>query len=171
MNVDRIETFWDIVPFLETIEANEPGVIPWFGSGAYESALLLEHLTGLWTLPGAANVPGLEAFANQEQGKVFNQYATPEYRDFVRRVRELHVAGLNPSNVIEIVNDSRLRQNTWAANELFSMMLWYAPLAELNFSQSTGVEALWIPAMPPVFESTDAFGGLHAISANTQYPE
>ncbi|KRF42975.1 ABC transporter substrate-binding protein [Paenibacillus sp. Soil787] len=77
----------DLTPFLETVKKNEPQLIPWEFSDAFTTA---PPMFGLESL-GDAKTPG--DLYLKDGNNVVNQYETPEFKDYIRMMRDWYTKG------------------------------------------------------------------------------
>jgi putative aldouronate transport system substrate-binding protein len=77
----------DLTPFLDIVKKNEPNLIPWEFTDAFTVA---PPMFGLESL-GDAKTPG-NLYLN-DGSKVVNQYETPEFKDYIRMMRDWYTKG------------------------------------------------------------------------------
>lgn len=169
-DLSQIKKFTDIEPYLKDLREKDKNIIPFSGGGALAAALPVEHLTGDWGLPGVANIPGLESFAGKDD-TIFNQYETSEYAVLCDTMYRWWKAGYMPKDNKNFEEDGTSRLNADKAGKLFSWQIWYAPGYDKTYSQQVGHEEVFVPCYDPIFETADVFGGLQAISANSENKE
>lgn len=129
-----------------------------------------ESLTGSPQLPGAFAVPEFGNF-KEEAGKVFNQYATKEYKEYCELTHSWFEAGYTASEPTQYEKDSAQRDNDFKNGKLFSYIISYAPGAKEAATKSMGFDVEFVPLMKPLFETRNAMGGLLALSYQCKHPD
>lgn len=115
---------------------------------------------------GVVNIPGHEAFANQKENTVFNQYATPEFKDFCSTMHKWYKAGYLVQNPQTYSDDTRNSDDK--AGRLFAWVIGYAPDYEKTYSETVGHTEDYIPLTPVLFQGASNF---QCISAKSQHQE
>jgi putative aldouronate transport system substrate-binding protein len=80
-------------------------------------------------------------------------------------------AGYMPKDTKNFEEDGTSRLNADKAGKLFAWQIWYAPGYDKTYSAQVGHEEVFVPSYDPIFETADVFGGMQAISANSQNKE
>lgn len=162
-----IHSWRDIEPMYETIRKNEPDVLCNPGDSMYYAALLHEHVTGDWNLPGVLDIPAIDTYAD-DGGEVINQYETKEYEEYVRTMRQWRLAGYLGDDRTPL---DAAGYDLYVAGKEFSFAIYYAPEYEKTFSRTTGVNTVYVPFDNLILETADISGsGLQAISSSSANP-
>lgn len=128
-----------------------------------------ESLVGTPAIPGAAAVPEYNNF--QGMPEVFNQYASDDYMEYCKTVREWYENGYTSADPVQYDSDIASRANDFKTGKLFSYIVSFAPGATEAEIATTGHGVTYIPLNNPLCETRTALGGLLAISSGSDYPE
>ena len=82
---------------MKSAGADTNGYVTGVDQGSFEALYPCEYMTGSSFDPGAV-VIGDDSIAGQEKNVVFNQFATEEFAEFCKGVRELVLAGVTPKD-------------------------------------------------------------------------
>ncbi|WP_018756888.1 ABC transporter substrate-binding protein [Paenibacillus terrigena] len=85
------KTWNDLTPFLDAVKKGEPGIIPWEYSNQADNFADMPILYGMDSV-GDNKIPGWIR-VNDKDIKVFNQYETQEYKDYLKTFRNWYVNG------------------------------------------------------------------------------
>ena len=172
IDLSTVKTLEDYSAVLATVKEKTEGqdVIGIAGSGKdFDLAIPYESLTGSKDLPGASAASEYGYFEGEEE--VFNQYATQEYMDYCKMMREWYTNSYTPKDPINYGSDATLRDNDFKNGKLFSYFITYAPGYVDTEEARSGHDVTYIPLYDPLFETSSAMGGLMAISSASDYPE
>lgn len=165
VDISGVKKWTDVEPVLKQIKEKDANVIPFaVGTNIADMVLPREHVTGDWELPGVVDVPWLKSY-NRADGKVFNQYETPEFKALCETMFKWGKAGYLQKDPINY----KTSKDDVTAGKLFATYLWYAPNYEKIYSEQVGQEIVWVPMFEPIYESSDSLGGLQTISANSKH--
>lgn len=177
IDLSKVKKISDFTEVLKTVkeksEAEGKKVIGICGLGGGNGFSLTnpyESLYGTPSFPGAYAVPEYGNF-KEEEGKVFNQYATKEYKEYVELTHSWFEAGYTASEPTQYEKDSAQRDNDFKNGNLFSYVISYAPGAKESASKSMGFEVEFIPLMEPLFETRNAMGGLLAVYHGSKHAD
>ena len=140
-------------------------------TNAWSMAAPYESLTGNPKLPAAAAVPEFGNFQDVAAEGVFNQYASEEYMNYCKLVREWNQAGYLGGDPVNYDSDIANRDNDFNNGALFSYFIQYAPGTAESMSASSGHGVGFWASMEPLFETRSAMGGLLAVSSASEHPE
>ena len=140
-------------------------------TNAWSMAAPYESLTGNPKLPAAAAVPEFGNFRDVAAEGVFNQYASEEYMNYCKLVREWNQAGYLGGDPVNYDSDIANRDNDFNNGALFSYFIQYAPGTAESMSASSGHGVGFWASMEPLFETRSAMGGLLAVSSASEHPE
>lgn len=172
INLETVKTLSDYTEVLKTVKeksAAEGKNVTGVSGMSFYNAVPFENLTGTQNLPGASAVKEFNIFS-KETG-IFNQYASQEYADYCKLVRDWYSEGFINKDPINYDGDIANRDNDFKNGNLFSYLISYAPGAAEAEAAKTGHGVKFIPLMKPLFETKNALGGLLAISSASKYPE
>ena len=91
----RWDAFLNWIKEMKAAGGDPNGYVTGMGTGPFGSLYPIDAMTGSATDPGAVII-GENSFANQEPNVVFNQFATPEFEEYCKQVRELFNLGCLP---------------------------------------------------------------------------
>lgn len=167
LNMSNIKSLNDLENIFEIIKKKKPDVYG-IGSNLYNCYLPHEHISGDWSLPGVLNIPSMETY-DRSDDKIFNQYETPEYRAYAKKMYEWNNKAYFPSGP---VGTSQSYKKDMINKKLFSQIFWYAPGCEKSMEKDYDFNIGFIPMHKPIIETTDATSGaIHVISNTSKYPE
>ncbi len=167
LDVSNIKTYKDMEPLYEIVKKNEPDMVMIEAPFPLERMMTKNHITGDIDLPGALNIPGIDAYTVKDD-KIFNQYDTPEFKEFCVTMERWQKAGYLPSDTHYETNTA---PNDWRNGKVFSKGLTYAPNYEKQLSEERGYEHLYIPIGKTIVETADTVGSATAIPWQSKNPE
>ncbi|WP_339315218.1 ABC transporter substrate-binding protein [Paenibacillus sp. FSL R10-2734] len=167
-DLTKVKKIEDLEPYFKDLKQKDPSIIPFTGLTA-DMILGAEHLTGDWDLPAVAKVDTTNTYASQS-AEVFNQYATPEYAAFTELQHQWWVAGYLPKDTVKYNEEGKITADD-KAGKIFAWPIGYAPGYETTYATQVGHGVTYIPLANPIFETSDVFGGLQAISANSKHKD
>ncbi|MEG2697625.1 MAG: extracellular solute-binding protein [Ruthenibacterium sp.] len=170
IDMSGVKTLKDFGPILKAVKEKRPDLLGVSGS-LYNSALPLEHLSGDWMLPGVLNVPEMETFKDAPEGKIINQFETPEFMEFSKMAREWYTSGYTPKDPVNY-GSAGTANTDMKEKKLFSFLIWYAPGCESSLEAQYGCKLGYVPLYRPILETADTSGGaIHCISQSSKNPE
>ncbi|WP_105616822.1 ABC transporter substrate-binding protein [Vallitalea okinawensis] len=169
-DLSTIKDWDDIEPMLATLKEKEPDVVGLANPQRAFATLPYSIMTGNWKRPGVINATSeMETFKGTD-GKVFNQYTMPEYKETITKLHEWYKAGYTPEDAKNYSKD-QLDKNDAKLNKLFARLIWYAPNSEVGWSNDVGHQYVYIPLHQPVIESGVSVGNVWAIPYTAENPE
>ncbi|MEG0639287.1 MAG: ABC transporter substrate-binding protein [Clostridia bacterium] len=170
LDFSAVKCLADYEPILKTVKEKMPDLIPVSGS-LYNAGIPQEHVSGDWMLPGVLNIPSMPYYKDAVQGKIFNQYETPEFMEFAKMVRSFYLNGYIPSDPANY-NSSGTSNVDMKEKKTFSFLIWYAPGCEGSLEAQYGCKLGYVPLFRPILETADTTGGaIHCISQGSKNPE
>ncbi|WBY63974.1 ABC transporter substrate-binding protein [Thermocaproicibacter melissae] len=164
IDYSKIKSWKDLGGVLGELHQKAPNIIGLCAASLWRAAgFAVDAGSGV---VGEVNIPGHEAFANQKENTVFNQYATPEFKEFCSTVHQWYKAGYLVQNPQAYSDDTRNADDK--AGRLFSWIIGYAPDFEKTYSNTVGHTEDYVPLTPVFFTGASDF---HCISANSQHKE
>lgn len=91
----RWAAFLNWIKEMKAAGGDTNGYVTGMGTGPFGSLYPIDSMTGSASDPGAVII-GDNSFSNQEPNVVFNQFATPEFEEYCKQVRELFNLGCLP---------------------------------------------------------------------------
>lgn len=169
LDISTIKKYGDLEPMLKTIKEKDPNIIPFLSTdglfaGAYPNYDPTNTGVGI-----SANVPGIDAFKGVG-GKLFNSVETPEYMEYCKTMNKWWKLGYTVKDPVQYGKDNS-RDTDDKAGKLFSWMISYAPAYAEARAKQMGHGVAFVPLHKPVFSTSNAMGGMQAISKNSSNPE
>ncbi len=162
IDLASIKTFDDVEKALAVVKENEPGVVPLVGTEATYAA---EYLIPGLDLLG----DGLGALLNYgEDMQVVNYYASDEYMEMAKRMRNWFEKGFISEDVVTSGENSR---SYFKAGTAFASLSTLKPGYAFKESKSIGKEMVQVGVMPPTTNTTVVQSIQWTIPENTEYPE
>ncbi|WP_168122461.1 ABC transporter substrate-binding protein [Paenibacillus sp. HB172176] len=155
----------DLIPFLEKVKAGEPAEET---DQLYNAQLKNQVFSYFfpsfeWENIGGIDVPGV-AKSMEEHPQVFNEYDTPEFKDFVLTLSEFQKKGL-------IAKDALTRPTFDAAKYAAAPVATLMPGIEQSVARTYKAEQYIIPLGDPLLTSPNAIATMTAISSTSKHPE
>lgn len=167
LDVSGIKTYKDIEPLFKVIKEKEPDIVLLEAPFPLERMLTKNHVTGDMDLPGALNIPGINAYTVTGD-KIFNQYDTPEFKEFCTIMERWQNAGYLPKDTHYETNTA---PNDWKNGKIFSKGVTYSPHYEKQLTSERGYEHIYIPISKTIVETADTIGSAHAVAWQSKSPE
>lgn len=171
IDLTKIETMEDFGEALKVVEeksqAEGKDILGTTGLTSKSGPFAYEALAD--ALPGAYAVEGYGIFQDQEG--VFNQYATQEYMDYCKMIREWYLNGYLGEDPVNYESDINNGINDFKEGKVFSRFVNYAPGMEASEESRTGFDCTYIPMMNPLIDTQGVLGGLLAVSSFSENPE
>lgn len=164
LNVAGIQSWKDMEPILKTLHEKDPSILALDGTEGMYRSFPVQHMSGDWNLPGIINVGDKPYYARSDD-KIFNQYDTPEFKEFVETAYKWNQAGYTPKDV------DYQSENDWKAGKVFAGSLLYAPNYVYKRSAQLGYELDYQNLGKGVVETSDVQGGAYAIPRSSKNPE
>ncbi|WP_168735615.1 ABC transporter substrate-binding protein [Cohnella fermenti] len=155
----------DLLPFLEKVKAGEPADT----TDQLYNAQMKNHVFSYfypyyeWETIGGSDVPGV-ASSVLDQPKVFNEYDTPEFKEFILTNAEFQMKGL-------IAKDALTRPTFDASKYAASSMATLMPGIEETVKKTYKAEQYIIPLGDPILTTPNAIATMTAVSATSKHPE
>lgn len=157
LDVSKVKTPEDLVPFLEKIRDNEPDVYP-YKPGLYPWC----EYDSSQVLPGNGEI---RVKNDDGEAKVYLAYETEEYKTGVKALRDFYKKGFIRKDIASAANDSTSAKQTVVTQGA------YKPGAEADMAKTDRGEVYAIPMGEPCLSQEMALQTLTAISATTKNPE
>ncbi|MBC7959593.1 MAG: ABC transporter substrate-binding protein [Vallitaleaceae bacterium] len=166
-DLSTIKTFADVEPMAKIISESEPADVLKeslnvgmnFGSGPI---ILLDYDY----VSGNAQVPGA-LWSNNDASNVtvFNQYATPEFKELITLSRKFYQAGYISPDAAQEKNDTSA-----AEGKAFT---WFQQLKPGKDVETSNANASWVQVdmTKPVMSTSDINNSMVAISSTSENPE
>ena len=171
--VKSLEDYTEILKELsEKTKAEKKEVIGMAGSHVgWRNAYPAEAISGNMQMPVAVAVPEMNNFKDMEGQTVFNPYASQDYMDYCKLMRQWNQAGYLGGDPVNYNTDIANRDNDFNNGTLFSYIITYAPGTAESMTKTCGHGVGYIPLSDPLFQTDNAMGGLLAISSASEHPE
>lgn len=173
IDVSSIKTIQDYEKVLEQVMAKskaEGQKMIGIAGLKYNNIFGYEALLNNSELPASYAVDQFNFF-NDVKGKVFNQYETKDYENYLNLAHNWFKKGYTSPDPVEYSRDYAARDNDFSTGKLFSYVIQYAPGYKESLSKSLGFEVGFIPLSTPLFQTNNAMGGILAISSASKHPE
>lgn len=168
IDLSQIKNWKDMEKAFYIVHEKMPDIIAYsVGDDGDDVSLPIEHVTGDWDLPAVLNVPWLNTYASAGD-KVFNPYEQPEFKEYVEAAHKWWKDGISPKDPVKFRDK---QDDEIKAGHVFAVNMWTAPNYDKVFSEQMGRTYTWVPMFDPIFEGSDAFGGLMAINAKSANKE
>lgn len=157
-DTDTIKHVEDVEPFLETIKANEPNLIPY----------RTNFSTNMWTDGIYEEITsGLVIRCDGSSPEVMLLYDTPEYKRAIEVMHKWYEKGYIRSDLVSVGSDT---QDYNAGKYAVSNGGWL-PGAEDSTSITLGKSVSIVPIMKPYMSKNKSLAAMTAISATSKKPE
>jgi putative aldouronate transport system substrate-binding protein len=159
LDYSNVKSWKDIEPLLEALHQKAPDIIGLYPTQVWFAASYAIEIgdIGLLKMPGDTTF-----FPSQQEGKVFNQYATPEFKEFCEIMHSWYEKGYLPDNPLTYKN----RSADDKAGKLFAWKTAYSPNYENTYSTTVGHTEDYIPLTPVRYKGTSNFQVISAASKN-----
>ena len=166
-DVDAIEEFEDIEPFLATLAENESDVIP-INNYAKAGSIWGLHLArvGFNEIAGR-NIPGVVRI-DDDSLTVINQFESDEFVEFATLMSDWYDAGYIRSDAISINDDTADMQ---AGKIGVYMESNYSPSTDVDNFAKWGFETYAVPISEPVLLTSSIIATMQGISRTSENPE
>lgn len=164
-DVSGVKKLSDLLPFLEKVKAGEPVEQTDQLYNAQMKNQIFSYFFPYyeWETIGGTDVPGV-ADSTDEHPTVFNEYDTPEFKDFVMTMSEYQRKGY-------IAKDALTRPTfdpaKYAANSIATLM----PGIEETLKTTYKADQVIIPLGDPILTSPNAIATMTAVSSTSRHPE
>ncbi len=159
-----IKSWKDMEPILKTVHEKDPSILALDGSEGMYRSIPVQHMSGDWNLPGVINV-GDQPYYKRSDDNIFDQYETPEFKEFVETAYRWNQAGYTPKDV------EYQSEGDWKAGKVFAGSLLYAPNYVYKRSAQLGYPLVYQNLGKGVIETSDVQGGGFAIPRSSKNPE
>lgn len=160
-----VKTWKDLEPFLKAVKEGEKDIIP------------LEHRNGLW---GSTNydrgfeiisdkVPGAVKFSDKD-AKIFNQFASPEYKEFVETMHDWYQKGYIQKDILS-VKDNNAERKAGKLAVVTGGNRWYEGYNAASFKTQFGYDMVEMYAGKLYMARTAAQGSVTGVSTASKNPE
>ncbi len=162
IDLDSIKTFDDVEKALGVVKANEPEITPLIGTEATYAA---EYLVPGLDLLG----DGLGALLNYGEGlEVVNYYASDEYMEMAKRMRDWYLKGYISEDVVTAGENAR---SYFKAGTAFAALSTLKPGYAFKESKGIGKEMVQIGIIPATTNTTVVQSIQWTIPENTDYAQ
>ncbi|MFD2329877.1 ABC transporter substrate-binding protein [Cohnella sp. GCM10020058] len=155
----------DLMPFLEKVKAGEPAEQTDQLYNAQMKNQIFSYFFPYyeWETIGGTDVPGV-AKSTEAHPTVFNEYDTPEFKDFVMTMSEFQGKGY-------IAKDALTRPTFDPAKYVANSVATLMPGVEETLKTTYKAEQVVIPLGEPILTSPNAIATMTAVSATSKHPE
>lgn len=159
IDMSNIKSFGDIEPALKTIQEKEPDVIPLFN----------DKNQNLGFIPWNAADPD-EVGVVLPDGKVVNQYETPEYKAAYDQIRDFYNKGYLRKDVATMKDGPAIRQSGKFFCFPVNLKPGYADEQNTQARQN-GFELGQVDVTPAMMTNQETMGSMQAISKTSKDPQ
>ncbi|WP_164821227.1 ABC transporter substrate-binding protein [Paenibacillus koleovorans] len=155
----------DLTPLLEKIKAGEPAD----KTDQLYNAQMKNHVFSYfypqyqWETIGGTDVPGIVK-STEKNPKVFNEYDTPEFKDFILTMRDFQAKGL-------IAKDALTRPTFDSSKYAASAIATLMPGIEESLKTTYKAEQYVIPFGQAMLTTPNAIATMTAVSTTSKNPE
>ncbi|MGG1515413.1 ABC transporter substrate-binding protein [Paenibacillus oryzisoli] len=155
----------DLSPFLEKVKAGEPAdkTDQLYNAQMKNQVFSYFFPSYEWENLGGIDVPGV-AKSTEKNPKVFNEYDTPEFKDFIMTLKDFQKKGL-------IAKDALTRPTFDSAKYAASSVATLMPGIEETVKKTYKGDQYIIPLGEPLLTSPNAIATMTAVSATSKHPE
>ncbi|HJO92062.1 MAG TPA: ABC transporter substrate-binding protein [Victivallales bacterium] len=157
---DKLGTLKSIIPYMESVKKNNPGVTPF--NVDKNTRFILHDFTYILDnyIPGAVKL-------KKGNYKVINQFESKEYFKQFELYHEMYQKGLIPRDAAQMYNtDSKMLTGKAAVSGA-----QYQPCASAAWTNEYGYKVVSIPRTIPVINNSSVEGAMVAISVNAKRPD
>lgn len=164
IDYSNVKTLADLEPVLKTIKEKEPSIYPLVTTT--KPGPLVTFVSEFNLLSGAEMIPGA-LYPNNDAGntKVFNQYDTPEYKEYLKIMRKWFNEGLIRKDAATLKNDPSIDEGKY-----FAYPLQMKP-GKAEEQKKPAVEWVQHDITPVLTSNMDTNGSMTAISTTSKNPE
>jgi putative aldouronate transport system substrate-binding protein len=165
LDIKSVKKLEDIEPMLKVIKDKEPGIHAYSnGAGMGNSAAMLADYDGL-AGNGDLGVPGAIYSNGDKEQKVFNQFATPEFKSYSQLMAKWTKLGYMRSDLATLKNN-----NDASEGKVFCMPQQSKPGkgAELSNTKVTWEQ---VELTPAVISTSDLNNSMYGITRGSKNPE
>ncbi|MDG0808048.1 ABC transporter substrate-binding protein [Cohnella rhizosphaerae] len=166
LDMDKVNKYDELEPFLDKLAAGEPGVTPLSYVNNYDIFNGQAPYFGMDTIGDDAS-PGW-LYLDDSETRVINQYASPEYEQFVRLMHKWHEKGFFRKDNASITDNTA---DTKAGRYGGSLAATVAPGVESTVFLRFGVHKKFKALSPALVTTGRAIATMTGISATSKNPE
>lgn len=165
-DLGSVKKLEDIEPFLQQLKENEPSNMMIFANTGGTYGWALTHYVGMDTI-GSTSYPGAVR-ANTDDYTVVNQYATEEFMNFCKLMRDWYQKGYIVKDAPTVTNFNDLKQQGLVAVFLDNVAPGYEP----QFAKQLGDRPVETVVIDPPFVNTEnVIATMNCVSRTSQNPE
>ncbi|THF79126.1 ABC transporter substrate-binding protein [Cohnella fermenti] len=155
----------DIAPFLQSVKDGEPAETTdqLWNAQVKNQVFSYFYPAYEWESIGEIDLPGVVR-SMEDNPKVFNEYETEEFKDFVLTNADFQKRGF-------IAKDTLTRPTFDPAKYVGTAMATLSPGVDATIAQTYKAEHYVIPMGSPMLTSANAIATLTAVSATSKHPE
>ncbi|OAS23075.1 ABC transporter substrate-binding protein [Paenibacillus oryzisoli] len=164
-NPTSVKKMSDLIPLLDKVKAGEPAekTDQLFNAQMKNQVFSYFFPSYEWENIGGVDVPGV-AKSTDKNPKVFNEYDTPEFKDFIMTLSDFQKKGL-------IAKDALTRPTFDSAKYMASSIATLMPGIEETVKATYKAEQYVIPLGEPLLTSANAIATMTAVSTTSKHPE
>ncbi len=164
-DMTKVKTLQDLEPMLKTIKEKQPEFFPFIGGNGWLGF-------NDWNAFNTSDTPELGDIT--AEGKVINQFETPEFKQTFETLRKYYLAGYERK---DILTQNGAQENSIDKGQFFVWAVNLKPgyaaerTANTQTKEKYGFELGQIDLTEPVMCTADVMGSLTAISKTSENPE
>lgn len=164
IDYSNVKTLADLEPIFQTIKEKEPSIYPAVASTKPGGFLTLQ--TEFDLVSGSDMMPGV-LYSNNDSNnvKVFNQFETPEFKQYLQTMRKWFKAGYIRKDAATLKTDPAVNEGKYFA---YPLQMKPGKAAEMK---KPAVEWVQHDMTPVLTSNMDTNGSMTAISSTSKNPE
>ncbi len=164
-NPKSVKKLSDLIPYLDNVKAGESAekTDQLYNAQIKNNVFNYFFPSYEWESIGGSDVPGA-AKSLDSNPKVFNEYDTPEFKDFIMTLKDFQKKGL-------IAKDSLTRPTFDATKYMAAPIATLMPGIEETVKNTHKADQYIIPLGDPILTSPNAIATMTAISTTSKHPE
>ncbi|TVX89547.1 ABC transporter substrate-binding protein [Paenibacillus agilis] len=154
----NVKTLQDLEPILAKVKAGEPGMYPLSADKQFKFGLNYDLIS--------ENLPIGVALTDTNEMKLVNVLEQPDTMKDLETMHEYYKKGYLKKDASTASSGDEMKTGNWLVD-----MPDTQPFADALWSQSMGYEVVSTPYTKPYVYNWSVMGAMHAVSANSAYPE
>jgi putative aldouronate transport system substrate-binding protein len=162
----KVKALTDLEPYLATIKAKEPGIIPisWHNHPGTMMGFVVASV-GFDEIGGRA-IPGVIRLSDQST-QVLNQFATPEFKAYIQLARDWYQKGFIRSDALSVRD---MLPDVKAGKVALGFEGNYKPGGAVEESNAWGIKVNTIPLGQPILLTSSIISTMHGVSSTSKNP-
>ncbi|MCG7408088.1 ABC transporter substrate-binding protein [Paenibacillus sp. ACRRX] len=158
LDINSVKTLQDLEPLLEKVKAGEPGLYPLSADKQFKFGVPYDLVN--------ENLPLGVSLSDTQELKIVNVLEQPDMMKSFETMHDYYKKGYVKKDAATAQNGDEMKTGKWLVD-----MPDTQPFADNQWSQTLGYPVVSVPYTEPYVYNWSVTGSMHAISANSKYPE